>query len=90
MSSELIVLLSDREVGRVRQDRRHRLKFIYNDEWREARGAYPLSLSMPLAASEHPHDMIEAFIWGLLPENELVLPSGRHVPGFRRSACEEV
>jgi len=73
MSSELIVLLSDREIGRVRQEQRRRLKFIYNDEWREARGAYPLSLSMPLAASEHPHDVIEAFIWGLLPENELVL-----------------
>jgi serine/threonine-protein kinase HipA len=73
MSSELIVLLSDREVGRVRQDQRSRLRFIYNDEWREARGAYPLSLSMPLAASEHPHHVIEAFIWGLLPENELVL-----------------
>jgi len=73
MSGELIVLLSDREVGRVRQDQRGRLKFIYNDEWRETGGAYPLSLSMPLAASEHPHDVIEAFIWGLLPENELVL-----------------
>lgn len=73
MSSELIALLSDREVGRVRRDQRGRLKFIYNDEWREARGAYPLSLSMPLAASEHAHDVIEAFIWGLLPENELVL-----------------
>jgi len=73
VSSELIALLSDREVGRVRRDQRGRLKFIYNDEWREARGAYPLSLSMPLAASEHAHDVIEAFIWGLLPENELVL-----------------
>jgi serine/threonine-protein kinase HipA len=73
VSGELIVLLSDREVGCVRQDQRRRLKFIYNDEWREAHGAYPLSLSMPLAASEHPHDVIEAFIWGLLPENELVL-----------------
>jgi serine/threonine-protein kinase HipA len=73
VSSELIVLLSDREVGRVRQDQRGRLKFIYNDEWREARGSYPLSLSMPLAASEHPHDVIESFIWGLLPENELVI-----------------
>jgi len=73
VSGELIVLLSDREVGHVSQDQRGRLKFIYNDEWREARGAYPLSLSMPIAASEHPHDVIEAFIWGLLPENELVL-----------------
>lgn len=75
MSGELIVLLSDREVGRVRQDRRGRLKFIYTDEWRQARGAYPLSLSMPLAASEHPHDLIDAFIWGLLPDNALIVES---------------
>lgn len=73
MTSELIALLSDREVGRVHQDQRGRLKFVYDDAWREARGAYPLSSSMPLAASEHPHDVIEAFIWGLLPDNEFVL-----------------
>jgi serine/threonine-protein kinase HipA len=75
VSGELIVLLSDREVGRVRQDQRGRLKFIYNNEWRQARGAYPLSLSMPLAASEHPHDLIDAFIWGLLPDNALIVES---------------
>ena len=73
MSGELIVLLADREVGRVRRDQRGRLKFIYDEVWRETRGAYPLSLSMPLAASEHPHDVIDAFIWGLLPDNEFVL-----------------
>ena len=28
---------------------------------------------MPLAAAEHPHAAIEPFIWGLLPDNELVL-----------------
>jgi serine/threonine-protein kinase HipA len=75
VSGDLIVLLSDREVGRVRQEQRGRLKFIYNDEWREARGAYPLSVSMPLAASEHPHDVIDAFIWGLLPDNAAILES---------------
>lgn len=73
MNSELIVLLSGREAGRVRQDQRGRLKFTYDEAWRAARGAYPLSLSMPLAASEHPHDVIEAFIWGLLPDSEHVL-----------------
>lgn len=71
--SELIVLLSDREIGRVRQDQRGRLTFTYDDAWRETRGAYPLSLSMPLAASEHRHDVIDAFIWGLLPDNHLVV-----------------
>jgi serine/threonine-protein kinase HipA len=73
MSGELIVLLSGREIGRVRQDQRGRLKFIYDDAWQTTRGAYPLSLSVPLAASDHPHDVIDAFIWGLLPDNELVL-----------------
>ncbi|MGE3712133.1 MAG: HipA N-terminal domain-containing protein, partial [Hyphomicrobiaceae bacterium] len=71
--SELSVVLSGRIVGVVRQDKRGRLKFTYDDAWRGARGAYPLSVSMPLAASEHGHDLIDAFLWGLLPDNELVL-----------------
>src|SRR5690554_3136822 len=71
--SELIVLLSGRIAGIVSQDRRGRLKFIYDEGWRSARGSYPLSLSMPLAASEHGHDTVDAFIWGLLPDNEFVL-----------------
>ena len=28
---------------------------------------------MPLAAKEHGHDVIDAFLWGLLPDNEAVL-----------------
>ena len=35
--------------------------------------SYPLSLSMPLAAKEHGPAAIEAFLWGLLPDNEFVL-----------------
>lgn len=73
MSKELLVLLSDRVIGRVTQDDRARLSFIYDEAWRDIRGAYPLSLSMPLAAIEHRHDEISAYIWGLLPDNELVL-----------------
>ena len=73
MSKELHVLLSSRIVGRVTQDGKGRLSFTYDEAWREVRGAYPLSLSMPLAALEHHHDEISAYIWGLLPDNELVL-----------------
>lgn len=73
MSKELFVLLSDRVIGRVTQDDRARLSFIYDEAWRDVRGAYPLSLSMPLAAIEHRHDAVSAYIWGLLPDNELVL-----------------
>ena len=41
--------------------------------WREAPDAYPLSLSMPLAAETHGPNAIDAFLWGLLPDNEIVL-----------------
>ena len=70
--TELLALLDGREVGMVRQTR-GRLNFVYADAWRSAPGAYPLSLSMPLAAAEHPHAAIEPFLWGLLPDNDFVL-----------------
>ena len=73
MGNELIVLLDGEEVGRVSRDARGRLRFIYNDDWRNAADAYPLSLSMPLGAKEHGHVVVEAFLWNLLPDNELVL-----------------
>lgn len=68
----LVALLEGREVGRVSQDK-GRLRFRYADSWRLASGAYPLSLSLPLAQPEHPHAPINAFMWGLLPDNEAVL-----------------
>lgn len=73
MSFELIALLGGREIGRVYRDKRGRLSFVYADDWREAPEAHPLSLSMPIAAAEHGHAVIEAFLWGLLPDNEAIL-----------------
>ncbi|MEQ9246931.1 MAG: HipA domain-containing protein, partial [Nitratireductor sp.] len=73
MTEHLVALLGGRAVGQVHRDRRGRLSFVYNDDWRNARGAYPLSVSMPLAAVEHGNAVIEAFLWGLLPDNEFVL-----------------
>jgi serine/threonine-protein kinase HipA len=70
--SELIALLDDKDVGRVREQR-GRLSFAYSQEWRDWPGVYPLSLSMPLAIKEHPHSAIEPYLWGLLPDNEFVL-----------------
>jgi serine/threonine-protein kinase HipA len=72
MTVELIVLLDGREVGRVRNDPR-RLTFVYDDTWRNAPHAHPLSLSMPLAAQEHGPAVVQAFLWGLLPDNERVV-----------------
>jgi serine/threonine-protein kinase HipA len=73
MSPDLVVVLAGREIGRVLRDNRGRLTFVYAEDWRQTRGAYPLSLSMPLAAAEHGHKPVEAFLWNLLPDNEAVL-----------------
>lgn len=69
---ELVALMDGREAGVVRFES-NRLSFTYADSWREAPGAYPISLSMPLAAKEHSHASIEPFLWGLLPGNEFIL-----------------
>jgi len=71
--SELVTLLDGKEAGRVHNDARGRLTFVYDDQWRNAPEAYPLSLSMPIAAKEHGRSVVEAFLWGLLPDNEQVL-----------------
>ena len=70
--SILVALLDAREVGVVRQAR-GRLSFQYEESWRQAADAYPLSLSLPLTAREHGHAAISAFLWGLLPDNHIVL-----------------
>ena len=69
----LIALLGADKVGEVHRERGGRLRFAYEESWRRRRGAVPVSLSMPLAAREHGHDVIDAFLWGLLPDNDAVL-----------------
>ncbi len=74
MIKELHALIANGMMGRVLWDRqRDRLSFVYEEEWRNTPFNYPLSLSMPLAAAEHPHKAVESFLWGLLPDNDSVL-----------------
>ncbi len=72
MTEEVVALLDGAVVGTVRR-RRDRLSFVYDAGWRSSPTAYPLSLSLPLAAAEHPHAPIAAYLWGLLPDNEQIL-----------------
>ena len=44
------------------------LTLIYEDAWLSRPDAFPLSLSLPLAAREHPHRVIDPYLWNLLPE----------------------
>jgi HipA N-terminal domain len=53
VTDELVALLDEKEVGRVQKDARGRLRFFYDDGWRKAADAYPLSLSMPLGSKEY-------------------------------------
>ena len=72
MTNKLIALLDGREVGTVHY-KDSRLSFTYSETWRADPDAYPLSLSMPLGSATHGHARIEAFLWGLLPDNDRVL-----------------
>jgi len=73
MTRELIAILDGQTIGRVTSSARARLAFTYDEKWRSAPNAYPLSISMPLALTEHPHRIIESFLWGLLPDNQAIL-----------------
>lgn len=69
----LTILAGGCKMGVIEKGANERLRLIYDDDWREGQDSYPLSLSMPLAAAEHGHGAITAFLWGLLPDNEFVL-----------------
>jgi len=73
MTKELIALIDQKEMGRIRQDARGKLSFVYAEEWQRSLESFPLSISMPLGLAEHPHARIDAFLWGLLPDNERIL-----------------
>ncbi|NJK92414.1 MAG: type II toxin-antitoxin system HipA family toxin [Blastochloris sp.] len=74
MTHELHALANGRMMGKVFWDStKDKLRFEYAPSWQEDAQTYPLSLSMPLAATLHVHTVIEPFLWGLLPDNNEVL-----------------
>ncbi len=73
MTGILVVIADRRIMGEIQRDRRGRLMFVYDDRWLSMNTAYPLSLSMPLVVVRHEHVRIEPWLWGLLPDNEVIL-----------------
>lgn len=69
----LHVLMSGQPIGELQSNRHGQPELVYRTDWREATGASPLSLSLPLARSTHPTDVVSAVLWGLLPDNENTL-----------------
>lgn len=69
----LFVYLNDTPMGRLLREKGGRLRFQYTDEYLSNPGALPLSLSIPLEDRKYSHKTISPWLWGLLPDNELIL-----------------
>src|ERR1035437_3536896 len=72
MSEFLVVMADGVRMGTLERDGMC-LGFTYDSTWLESPRRFPLSLSMPLALKEHPHSVIEPFLWGLLPDSPQIL-----------------
>jgi serine/threonine-protein kinase HipA len=69
---ELAVWANGVRVGHWRLPARARMEFQYDDAWRHADEARPLSLSLPLTLDAHAHRgaAVEAYFDNLLPDSE--------------------
>jgi serine/threonine-protein kinase HipA len=72
MTESLEALFDGRRLGRIHYER-DRLRFEYDEGWREDRSSFPLSLSMPVTRREHDDAVVRPFLSGLLPDNNEVL-----------------
>ncbi len=72
-TDSLDVYISGRRVGELHHLQGGKLSFSYDDAWMNGRVAIPLSLSMPTIAKTYDGKAVEAFLWGLLPDNEQTL-----------------
>ena len=70
---ELNLFLDGEHAGVVTQNEKGLVRFSYLETYRTAPAAYPVSLSMPLASSEHGARVTQAYLAGLLPDNENAL-----------------
>ncbi|HKG39407.1 MAG TPA: type II toxin-antitoxin system HipA family toxin [Conexibacter sp.] len=73
MSETLVVLLEDAVAGTLTRFPGGRLAFAYDEDYRQRAETTALSLSLPKQIREHTGARIEAWLWGLLPDNDAVL-----------------
>jgi serine/threonine-protein kinase HipA len=73
MSETLVVLLEDAVAGTLTRSPGGRLAFAYDEDYRRRSETTPLSLSLPKQVREHAGARLEAWLWGLLPDNDAVL-----------------
>jgi serine/threonine-protein kinase HipA len=73
MTDSLAVILDDSVAGTLVRLPGGRLRFEYDDAYRDKAAASPLSVSMPIQVRTHPDQTVTPWLWGLLPDNEAVL-----------------
>jgi len=73
MSETLVVVLDDAVAGTLTRSSGGRLAFAYDENYRQRPETTPLSLSLPKQIREHSGARLEAWLWGLLPDNDVVL-----------------
>jgi len=73
MSDTLIVILDGSVAGTVTRGARGRLRFDYDEDYRNQPDATPLSVSMPTQVASHADHVITPWLWGLLPDNDAVV-----------------
>lgn len=69
----LNVYIAGRRAGALHHLQGGKLSFTYEEAWMNGRVAIPLSLSMPPIAQTYEGKPVEAFLWGLLPDNDQTL-----------------
>jgi serine/threonine-protein kinase HipA len=73
MTDTLVVVLDDSVAGTVTRVAHGRLRFDYDDAYRNRPSATPLSVSMPVEVGSHPDHVITPWLWNLLPDNPAVI-----------------
>lgn len=73
MSARLVVVADDHVMGELRLETGTQVAFSYAHDWQTRTGAYPLSLSMPLAGRDHSPRVVVPFLHNLLPDNDAIL-----------------
>lgn len=72
-SKHLAAFLYGARVGEVSEGKNGNPAFAYDEQWPMLPDAVPLSLSMPTTSVRYGARQTAPFLWGLLPENPVVL-----------------
>jgi serine/threonine-protein kinase HipA len=70
--SILSIIANQRKLGSISYEH-GKLSFQYEPSWNDWADAFDLSVSMPLSSETYGHDLVEPYLWGLLPDNNDIL-----------------